>query len=126
MPNQNYIKYVRLEHHGGTSNKFYIVWIEKKPGFGLNGYSVNFHYGRIGLAGNFSTKTPSPVNINMADKVFDNLVYEKKRKGYKQVDSTIPSTKPAMVIDPGMGKVVKDKPKKAKKSKKPPARNIIV
>ena len=64
----------------GKSDKVYHVQLDKV----LEGYVVNFQYGRRGSALNSGTKTESPVSLENAQKVFTKLVNEKQAKGYKQ------------------------------------------
>lgn len=85
MDENKVIKYTRLEYKVGSSNKFYEVWIQEADPMKHNGFVVNFRYGRIGTPGNLSTKTPSPVSLAMAEKVFSNVRLEKEWKGYQPV-----------------------------------------
>jgi bifunctional non-homologous end joining protein LigD len=72
---------VTLRYTEGCSYKEYRASIEPKDG----GYVVNFAYGRIGNVCNFGSKTPKPVSLDKAQKVFDALVNSKLEKGYQDV-----------------------------------------
>jgi len=72
---------VTLRYTEGSSYKEYRASIEPKDG----GYVVNFAYGRIGNVCNFGSKTPKPVSLDKAQKVFDALVNSKLEKGYQDV-----------------------------------------
>lgn len=52
-----------------------------------DGYSVNFRYGRRGNALTSGSKTPAPVDLDKAIKVFTKLVAEKTSKGYTPDES---------------------------------------
>lgn len=65
-------------HMGGNSDKEYHVQIEPKG----SGYVVNFQFGRRGGTLNDGTKTPLPLTLEDAERVFDRLVAEKETKGY--------------------------------------------
>ncbi|NJK73456.1 MAG: WGR domain-containing protein [Microcoleus sp. SU_5_6] len=58
---------------------------------GENLYSVNFRYGRRGANLKEGTKTDTAVPLTQAEKVFDKLVAEKVKKGYREVGSDAPS-----------------------------------
>jgi len=67
----------------GGSDKIYQVAIEEQNG----GYVVKFAYGRRGSALTTGTKTSSPVGRIEAEKIFERLVSEKMRKGYREGES---------------------------------------
>ena len=56
-----------------------------------NLYSVNFRYGRRAANLKEGTKTDTAVPLAQAEKVFDKLVAEKVKKGYREVVSDSPS-----------------------------------
>jgi len=65
----------------GSSDKVYNVVIEEVQGSGM--YVVNFSYGRRGNALQTGTKTNEPVSFSEAEKIFNKLVSEKTKKGYR-------------------------------------------
>lgn len=74
------MKQTSLFYQEGGSDKEYHIQIAKQG----NGYVVNFQYGRRGNALQSGTKTPSPVSIPEAEKIFDKLKREKMGKGYEE------------------------------------------
>lgn len=77
---------ISLNYREGTSDKEYHVRLEPKG----NGFVVNFAYGRRGSTLNTGTKTATPVDYETALKTFDNLVKEKKARGYTEGESGAP------------------------------------
>jgi bifunctional non-homologous end joining protein LigD len=75
---------VSLYYREGSSDKVYQAAIEPKEG----GYVVNFAYGRRGSTLTSGTKTSSPVGRIEAEKIFERLVAEKMKKGYRQGESS--------------------------------------
>lgn len=73
---------VSLEYRSGGSDKVYNAAITPSGG----GYVVTFSYGRRGASLTHGTKTPSPVDLPKAEKVFNQITSEKVRKGYTPVD----------------------------------------
>ena len=73
-----------LYYNESSSDKVYQCQIE------LAGerYVVNFAYGRRGGTLNTGTKTNVPVDFDLAQRIFDKLVKEKKSKGYIFGDPT--------------------------------------
>ena len=69
-----------LYYREGGSDKVYQAAIEPKEG----GYVVNFAYGRRGSTLTSGTKTSAPVGRLDAEKIFERLVAEKMKKGYRQ------------------------------------------
>ena len=67
----------RFEYVAGTSSKFWEV--------AVNGTAVTVRFGRIGSAG--QTQTKSLENAVAAKKHADNLIGEKTRKGYREVQA---------------------------------------
>lgn len=65
----------------GSSDKVYNVVIEEVQGSGM--YVVNFSYGRRGNSLQTGTKTNEPVSFSEAEKIFNKLVGEKTKKGYR-------------------------------------------
>ena len=74
---------VSLYYREGSSDKVYQAAIEPKEG----GYVVNFAYGRRGSTLTSGTKTSTPVGRIEAEKIFERLVGEKMKKGYRQGES---------------------------------------
>jgi len=73
-------KHVALFYKEGTSDKEYHVHLVPKG----TGYVVRIEYGRRGSSLTSSDKTPSPVDLDTANAIFDKQVHEKKLKGYSE------------------------------------------
>jgi predicted DNA-binding WGR domain protein len=91
-------KQSRLEFREGSSDKVYEVDLcELAPG----SFTVNFRYGRRGSVLKEGTKTTRPVPRSEAERLFDELVASKTKKGYQTAgapEASIPgavSQKPA-------------------------------
>lgn len=81
---------MRLEFKEGTSNKF---WEAE-----LSGNSFEAHWGKIGTAGQKKKQTfPSPA---AARKAWEQLVAEKKKKGYREVGGAKPAVPSARDAKP--------------------------
>lgn len=76
------IKQTQLHLQEGNSDKVYEIDLCQ---VGEGQYVVNFRYGRRGASLNEGTKTVQPVSMNKAQAVFDDLVKDKTKKGYKDV-----------------------------------------
>jgi len=50
-----------------------------------NKYVVQFQYGRRGKTLKFGTKTGTPTSIYNAENIFDDLLNQKKKKGYFEI-----------------------------------------
>jgi bifunctional non-homologous end joining protein LigD len=74
-------RYASLWFKEGSSDKVYNVVIEEVQGSGM--YVVNFSYGRRGNSLQTGTKTNEPVSFSEAEKIFNKLVGEKTKKGYR-------------------------------------------
>lgn len=74
------MKNISLYFKEGSSDKEYHVQMVKSG----KGVVVNFQYGRVGNALQTGTKTPEPVSEEEAEKIYNKLVAEKKRKGYDE------------------------------------------
>lgn len=72
------IQSIELFYREGSSDKVYKVNISEQG----TGFVVNFAYGRRGSALTTGTKTPKPVAIDQAQKVYNKLIQEKTAKGY--------------------------------------------
>jgi len=78
------VKRTSLVFQEGRSDKVYEVDLcETQPG----AFVVNFRYGRRGASMKEGSKTTRAVSLAQAEKVFDDLVSSKTKKGYR--DSTI-------------------------------------
>lgn len=73
-------KKITLYFREGTSDKVYALQMLPE---GTN-YVVNFQYGRRGGSLKGGTKTPIPVSERQADKIYERIVAEKLREGYKE------------------------------------------
>jgi predicted DNA-binding WGR domain protein len=71
-----------LHFKEGNSDKVYEVDLCE---VGTDQYVVNFRYGKRGTSLQEGSKTPSPVALDKAQKLFDGLVQEKTKKGYQDV-----------------------------------------
>ena len=71
-----------LFYKEGSTDKVYQVQLEPDPKH--VGWVVNFQYGRRGSTLNEGTKTQKPVDFEVALKVFQKVVTEKKAKGYTE------------------------------------------
>lgn len=80
------LKSVSLYYREGSSDKEYHVRIEESGA----GFLVNFAYGRRGSTLATGTKTASPVDFDVAQRLFDKLVKEKKAKGYTEGEAGTP------------------------------------
>ncbi len=67
-----------LYYHKGTFDKEYHAAIEPKA----EGFIVTFAFYRHGSNLTVGTKTPAPVSLDKATKVFDRLIAMKLAKGY--------------------------------------------
>ncbi|WP_207534428.1 hypothetical protein [Desertivirga arenae] len=75
------IKQVSLYYQEGTSDKVYEIDLLQTG----QDYVVNFRYGKRGSTLKEGTKTIFPVVLSEAEKVFDSLEQEKRKKGYVAV-----------------------------------------
>lgn len=74
------VRQSRLFFREGNSDKVYEVDLCEA---GAGEFLVNFRYGRRGTALREGTKTPFPESRAKAEQIFDGLVGEKTRKGYR-------------------------------------------
>ncbi|NES77232.1 MULTISPECIES: WGR domain-containing protein [Okeania] len=77
------IKKASLRYQDEKSDKVYEVEIVYH---GWNKYQVNFSYGRTGRKLKSDTKTKTPVSLNEAETIFDELVNYKQKRGYNISD----------------------------------------
>lgn len=78
------IRQTVLVYREGSSDKIYEVDLCE---VGFESYVVNFRYGRRGARLKEGVKTVSPVGRLVADKVFQDLIHSKTRKGYREVSA---------------------------------------
>jgi bifunctional non-homologous end joining protein LigD len=75
-----------LYYREGSSDKVYQAAIEPRN----NLFVVTFAYGRRGTTFQTGIKTPSPVDLPTAERVFNKLIQEKTAKGYTPGESGTP------------------------------------
>lgn len=89
MPKELVIKRTSLSYQGGGSDKVYAVELKERDApAGGKCYVVHCYYGRRGKKLNFSDKTPTPIRLSVANRLYDSVVRQKMAKGY-QVDPTV-------------------------------------
>jgi predicted DNA-binding WGR domain protein len=87
------VKQTQLVFQEGRSDKVYEVDLCE---VGQDRFVVNFRYGRRGTNLKEGTKTATGVALAEAERVFDSLVAEKTKKGYRDAASqAAPSSQPA-------------------------------
>ena len=96
------IKQVSLYFQEGRSDKVYEVDLCE---VGPDQYVVNFRYGRRGTALRDGSKTPAPVPLAEAERVFDSVVEEKLAKGYKHSPPSGPPEKAEVPSAPVAGSI---------------------
>lgn len=84
---QTPIKSLRLEAASASGCKFYLIEINEATG----GYTVDFNYGAVGGSVKAGTKTPKPVPLDQAEKIFDTLRTQKEHgdSHYRAVQDTV-------------------------------------
>ncbi len=81
----------KLWFREGTSDKVYEVDLVDTETAGTEGhFLVNIRYGRRGQTLREGTKTPRPVELAAAEKIFDSVVVAKVNEGYRCQDGTEP------------------------------------
>lgn len=80
------IKKIRLFFKEGTSDKVYEIELIKEE----ESYLVNFQFGKRDTHLQSGTKTPSSVDLEQAEKIYNKLITEKKSKGYTEDESGDP------------------------------------
>lgn len=78
------VRRTNLQFKEGNSDKVYEVDLCASG----DKFLVNFRYGRRGAELKEGTKTDSPIALPDAEKIFQKLVDEKKRKGYHVINET--------------------------------------
>jgi bifunctional non-homologous end joining protein LigD len=68
-----------LHYQDGRSDKVYQIAVEPA---GPAGYAVNFAFGRRGGALQTGSKTPAPVPLPEAMRIYNRIITEKRAKGY--------------------------------------------
>lgn len=71
---------ITLRFCEGSSDKVYTARIVPQG----DGFVVQYEYGRYGGSLKADTKTPAPVSLEQAQRIFGKLVQEKKAKGYTE------------------------------------------
>lgn len=88
------VEQVRLGYREGKSDKVYeIDLVEVAPAQ----HVVNFRYGRRGSTLREGTKTALPVSLEKAGAVFNALVSEKTKAGYKVLGDAAPAAAPTPI-----------------------------
>lgn len=80
------IQQKKLHFQEGNSDKIYEADICE---VGDNQYVVNFRYGRRGANLTEGSKTVFPVPLDKAQKIFDELIKDKTKKGYQDVSGQV-------------------------------------
>jgi len=83
----------------GGADKQYTIWMEDR-GDGL--YSVEAQWGRRGGSVQSGAKTPKPVALDAAEKVYDKTIEEKKAKGYTEGDDAPAFSQTQGTVDSGL------------------------
>ena len=95
MSNQ---KKVTLYNREGNSDKQYTMWLQEEK----TGWTVQFQYGPRGGWVKDGTKTPKPVKLADAEKIYDKLLKEKKAKGYVEGEDAPVFSQTAGAVDSGL------------------------
>ena len=89
------IRQTALWNNEGNADKVYEIDLcETAP----NRYVVNFRYGRRGSILKDGTKTAMPVSLTQAEGIFEKLVEEKRKGGYRDSDNYIAPAATAQVV----------------------------
>jgi retron-type reverse transcriptase/predicted DNA-binding WGR domain protein len=86
----------KLHFQSGNSDKIYEVDLCEVG----DKFVVNFRYGRRGSVLREGTKTTNPVGFQEAQKIFDQLISEKSRKGYHIVGEKTKNTEETESVTP--------------------------
>ncbi|HWS85585.1 MAG TPA: HEAT repeat domain-containing protein [Pyrinomonadaceae bacterium] len=89
------IRQTVLVYREGSSDKVYEVDLCE---VGAGAFVVNFRYGRRGSRLKEGVKTVSPVPLQAAEKVFQDLVSSKTKKGYREVNIQAAETPAKRVV----------------------------
>ncbi len=79
-------KRVTLHYQAGNSNKVYEVDLCQ---ISDDKYLVNFRYGKRGKNLKEGSKTIQAVSLVEAEKIFDKLIADKKKKGYQDINDVV-------------------------------------
>lgn len=90
------VKQVSLEYREGSSDKVYEVDLCE---VGAGQFVVNFRYGRRGSTLRDGSKTAVPVGEAAANRIFDDLVASKEKKGYRRPGSAPATPSTAPIVD---------------------------
>lgn len=77
---------ISLYYREGRSDKVYQVQLQPYQ----SGFVVNFQFGRRGSTLQSGTKTPNPIPYDKAVRIYENLLAEKKGKGYTEGENGTP------------------------------------
>src|ERR1035438_10932413 len=77
---------ITLFFRRGSSDKVYRLSVEAAG----EQWVVNFAYGRRGASLRPGTKTPSPVSVEMAKQIYDEVLADKLHEGYAPETGTPP------------------------------------
>jgi predicted DNA-binding WGR domain protein len=103
----NLVRQTALWNNDGNADKVYEVdLLETAPGK----YVVNFRYGRRGATLKDGTKTALPVALPQAEIIFNKLVEEKRKGGYKDTDNYVAPTEATPESGPAIPIVTSNKP----------------
>ena len=91
-------KKVSLYCTEGGSDKVYSIWLQEEK----NGWTVQAQWGPRGGSVQSGTKTPKPVALADAQKVYDKVVKEKKAKGYHEGVDAPAFSQTAGTVDSGL------------------------
>ena len=75
------VKAVSLYYKDEKSDKEYNISLVEKS---KDNYSVDFTFGRRNGTLQSGTKTPTPVSLEEAEKIFHELRHSKEKKGYEK------------------------------------------
>ncbi|HEX8116496.1 MAG TPA: HEAT repeat domain-containing protein, partial [Pyrinomonadaceae bacterium] len=90
------IRQTVLVYREGSSDKVYEVDLCE---VGAGSYVVNFRYGRRGSSLKEGVKTASPVPLAAAEKVFQELVGSKTKKGYREFNAQASEPPPRSFVN---------------------------
>ena len=82
----NLIKSTNLYYKEGSSDKVYRIALNEH----VEGFTVDFEYGRRGNSLAKGSKTPSPTTLDKATTIYGKLLTEKLGKGYVEDSTGVP------------------------------------
>ena len=92
------MKLVSLYSTEGGSDKVYTMWIEPQG----DGFLVQAQWGRRGGPMQAGTKTPKPVGLVDAEKVYQKVLKEKQGKGYHEGETAPAFSQVTNAVDTGL------------------------